>query len=420
MPPIITSTTAPQSNMPQDPAPAGEQPLRHPLDQEVTIHIKTIAAMNEYNFQPSTPITEVKQTVEQKVSKKVEKSKKEKPKKKAKANLLSILDDDDDDDAPVDYQPEALAIEKKAPQIFVPDDISQDLMQAGETIEGKKRIAKAPPAPQPEEPTLVVSESTDILGDLLGGTSATPSPIMAVSPDIPASISATQGGVVIVTSLGACEGQIADMTVDLYHNSCLGASGISTKDRYFRTFVMKPLIALGTRQLDWTDSHAATGDKLVGDGDRPRDESGQHSASGKCPDGIVPVLKVEPGALALPFYKKGSWRKCFENLRFPDHLRILHTCAETLAVLHESDPHPIVHLDIKPDNVLIDDHDVARIADFGLARSALELIEKSHRSTKHGFGTPGFEAPELMRKNPSYSFKSDVYSFGMMMLVVAT
>eukprot|EP00757_Euglenozoa_sp_SAG-D1_P008932 gene8932-biopygen14915 len=41
---------------------------------------------------------------------------------------------------------------------------------------------------------------------------------------------------------------------------------------------MKPLIALGTRQLEWTDSHVATGDKQVGDGDRPRDQSGQHEA----------------------------------------------------------------------------------------------------------------------------------------------
>ncbi|GJZ13314.1 probable protein phosphatase 2C 15 [Tanacetum coccineum] len=75
----------------------------------------------------------------------------------------------------------------------------------------------------------------------------------------------------------------------------------------------------------------------------------------------------------------------------------------------------ILHFDIKPHNILLDQDLCPKISDFGLAKLFLE--KKSMISMSHIRGTPGYIAPELFSRNfGQVSHKSDVYSYGMMIL----
>ncbi|KAK6938296.1 Leucine-rich repeat [Dillenia turbinata] len=97
--------------------------------------------------------------------------------------------------------------------------------------------------------------------------------------------------------------------------------------------------------------------------------------------------------------------------------KILLGAARGLAYLHHDCFPPIVHRDIKANNILIGPHFEALLADFGLAK----LVESGEcsRASNTVAGSYGYIAPEY-----GYSLriteKSDVYSFGVVMLEVFT
>ncbi|CAK9312150.1 unnamed protein product [Citrullus colocynthis] len=75
----------------------------------------------------------------------------------------------------------------------------------------------------------------------------------------------------------------------------------------------------------------------------------------------------------------------------------------------------ILHFDIKPDNILLDNNFCPKISDFGLAKQC--MARESHVSMTGMKGTVGFMAPEVIFRNlGKVSHKSDVYSYGMLVL----
>ncbi|XP_072988306.1 G-type lectin S-receptor-like serine/threonine-protein kinase LECRK3 [Typha latifolia] len=88
--------------------------------------------------------------------------------------------------------------------------------------------------------------------------------------------------------------------------------------------------------------------------------------------------------------------------------------ARGLLYLHEECSTQIIHCDIKPQNILLDDNLVAKISDFGLAK----LLKRDQTQTNTGVrGTRGYVAPEWFR-NVGITAKVDVYSFGVILLEI--
>ncbi|XP_042492795.1 G-type lectin S-receptor-like serine/threonine-protein kinase SD2-5 isoform X2 [Macadamia integrifolia] len=125
--------------------------------------------------------------------------------------------------------------------------------------------------------------------------------------------------------------------------------------------------------------------------------------------------------LAYEYMAKGSLDRWIFPKAREDHMLDWETrfnialgMAKGLAYLHEDCDVKIIHCDIKPENVLLDDNYFAKVSDFGLAK--LMTREQSHVFTTLR-GTRGYLAPEWIT-NYAISEKSDVYSFGMVLLEI--
>jgi serine/threonine protein kinase len=89
--------------------------------------------------------------------------------------------------------------------------------------------------------------------------------------------------------------------------------------------------------------------------------------------------------------------------------------ARGLEYLHQGCSARIIHFDIKPQNILLNQDFCPKIADFGLAK--LCHLKDSILSIAEARGTIGFIAPEVFSRGFGVvSTKSDVYSYGMMLL----
>nr|XP_043623681.1 putative receptor-like protein kinase At3g47110 [Erigeron canadensis] len=125
-------------------------------------------------------------------------------------------------------------------------------------------------------------------------------------------------------------------------------------------------------------------------------------------------------SLVYEFVKNGNLESWIRNgMVLLDGLNVAIDVACGLSYLHhECVVAPVVHCDLKPSNVLLDEDMTAKIGDFGLATM---LGEKDHSfSSSHVLrGSMGFIPPEYgIGAKPST--KGDVYSYGIMLMVIFT
>ncbi|XP_073133347.1 G-type lectin S-receptor-like serine/threonine-protein kinase LECRK3 [Henckelia pumila] len=129
---------------------------------------------------------------------------------------------------------------------------------------------------------------------------------------------------------------------------------------------------------------------------------------GYCDEGENKLLVYEymsNGSVASFLFKNSrpNWYRRVE---------IAFSTARGLCYLHEECSTQIIHCDIKPQNVLLDESLTAKISDFGLAK----ILRPDQTGTTTAIrGTRGYVAPEWFRNLP-ITVKVDVYSFGVLLL----
>ncbi|PYK32027.1 MAG: hypothetical protein DME57_01365 [Verrucomicrobia bacterium] len=138
---------------------------------------------------------------------------------------------------------------------------------------------------------------------------------------------------------------------------------------------------------------------------------------------ILPIFEVGESDDGLPFFSMkyvsgGSLQQIGPTLR-GDRRRSVQLMAKVARAVDYAHARGILHRDLKPGNILIDDHGEPLVSDFGLAKS-LETNSDLTR-TLTGLGTPGYIAPEQANSAAAdLTARSDVYSLGAVLFYLLT
>ena len=143
------------------------------------------------------------------------------------------------------------------------------------------------------------------------------------------------------------------------------------------------------------------------------------------------VLELMDGALDSRLLAAGAGKGTGEPaLGWRQRVQIILSVCRALVHLHSLTPKPLIHRDVKSQNVLLlgfegdelDGESVAKLADFGTVREdtrnsdgRLRTSQQTHASTANVIGTRPYIAPEYARKG-HVSEKTDAYSMGVLII----
>jgi len=122
--------------------------------------------------------------------------------------------------------------------------------------------------------------------------------------------------------------------------------------------------------------------------------------------------------LLMSYAPSGTLQDALDDHKFQtpsEMVRLLAGIARGMEAVHA---HKIIHLDLKPENVLIGPLDVPWITDFGLSTSS--NMTSMSQSTVGGRGTLPFKAPELFAHPPHVGPEADVYAFAILAWIVVS
>nr|CDM85886.1 unnamed protein product [Triticum aestivum] len=126
---------------------------------------------------------------------------------------------------------------------------------------------------------------------------------------------------------------------------------------------------------------------------------------------------IQERLLCFEYVQKGDLVKYISDassgLEWRDRYKIIKGICEGLNYLHTQN---IVHLDLKPANILMDDKMVPKITDFGVSRCFKD--DQTRTIVTRVAGTPGYLAPEFT--NGIITFKYDVYALGVIIMEILT
>ncbi|GJM95565.1 hypothetical protein PR202_ga12319 [Eleusine coracana subsp. coracana] len=137
--------------------------------------------------------------------------------------------------------------------------------------------------------------------------------------------------------------------------------------------------------------------------------TGNFSEELRIGDGGCGVVYKSPENETLSFVFTDELR----GLEWHTRYQIIKGICEGLNHLHKEKQ--IIHMDLKPDNILLDEHMVPKITDFGVSR----FDDKSQTMTADHLLSMGYCAPEYLHHGRR-SAKSDIYSLGVIILELVT
>ena len=125
-------------------------------------------------------------------------------------------------------------------------------------------------------------------------------------------------------------------------------------------------------------------------------------------ENVVRILKLVDGLIVMEFAGESNLRQIVESE--PDFVRVNKCFSDVSSALEYIHSKDIIHLDVKPANIICGSGGIHKLGDFGCSR----LIGDVPGSPPPG--TSGFQAPELFRpESAPLTAKSDVFSFSMTM-----
>ncbi|KAJ0055974.1 hypothetical protein NL108_017057 [Boleophthalmus pectinirostris] len=138
--------------------------------------------------------------------------------------------------------------------------------------------------------------------------------------------------------------------------------------------------------------------------------------------GLPPAGQMARLGLVMEFMERG----CLATLQghlggappWPLVFRLAHQVALGINFLHNLDP-PLLHLDLKPSNVLLDSYLKAKLTDFGLAK-VYHSSRISKRENSSEEGTLAYMPPEAFELSYQPTKSSDIYSYGILLWSIVT
>lgn len=137
---------------------------------------------------------------------------------------------------------------------------------------------------------------------------------------------------------------------------------------------------------------------------------------------IVPVINIAQYReghfyLTMPFIEGKNLDEIVRESGAFSMEKALNTALDVASALATAHANDIIHRDIKPNNLLIDDCGITKVTDFGLAK----ILSSQEKLTKPGMfvGTPLYMAPEIGRAK-ELDGRVDVYGLGLTLYYILT
>ena len=122
--------------------------------------------------------------------------------------------------------------------------------------------------------------------------------------------------------------------------------------------------------------------------------------------------------LVMKYCAQGSAAKKLGQLDERQIWTFIHDVASGLTFLHSQTP-PVIHQDIKPENILVDDHGHFLITDFGISKKLRSTMRKQSKRVV-GTGALAYMGPERFLENPIAVKASDIWSLGVSIYELCT
>ena len=115
--------------------------------------------------------------------------------------------------------------------------------------------------------------------------------------------------------------------------------------------------------------------------------------------------------LVMPYCQNGSASRYVGQMPEKEIWKFILDVSAGIAYLHSQQP-PIIHQDIKPDNILITVDGRYVITDFGISRTLRSMMSRT-KNTPNTSGTIAYMGPERFSEKPMVVLASDIWAFGM-------